>query len=260
MSLVTVNYLQHPLVSLLLPFIYFTLTSRATASNYWAPLKDYCMMYRLPVSGSTGQWWDGNAGSCRCRQIPVSHPPVVQTGALSLLTRRLSCLTRAIRPSCCFFTLVCNCIFFFAPPFLFMLFIICQTPLCALWDGPCGYVQESELKSKLQWRFLCVKAGCVVLTKSVWRYCKGSVTCQISSRFSYQCRLAFHSKYCTLIPRFILQKLMWMPLTYAWKGSFWWSVKEMETFIWSMFHRRESFSRGYGCFLLFIRPTGVRLH
>lgn len=117
MSLVTVNYLQHPLVSPLLPFIYFTLTSRATVSNYWAPLKDYCMMYRLPVSGSTGQWWDGNAGSCRCRQIPVSHPPVGQTGALSLLTRRLSCLTRAIGPSCCFFTLVSNCIFFFCSPF-----------------------------------------------------------------------------------------------------------------------------------------------
>lgn len=63
-----------------------------------------------------------NVVCCRCRQIPVSPPPAAQTGALSLQTRQLSCSTKAIRPSCCFFTLVHTLCFHF----LFITYQMCK--------------------------------------------------------------------------------------------------------------------------------------
>lgn len=123
-----------------------------------------------------------------------------------------------------------------------LLFTISQVSACVLWDG-LHYMAASQIsqsKNLLRWL-----AGRFVKAKSVW----DTVKVQSHVRFQFMCfpstqfDLSQSLLYVdTKIPFF--QKLMWMPLMYAWMGSFWWSVKEMETFIWSMFHTRKSFSPG----------------
>lgn len=151
----------------------------------------------------------------------------------------------------------------YVPPFIFTLFYCVSTDylsdvsLC-MWLHPNQEVQSFVKRWLMSTALLCIKTACVVQTKSVWY----TVNFKSHARFHHVfpfCSLAFHSNYCTLIPQLIFQKLMWMPLMYAWKDSFWWSVKEMETFIWSMFHTRESFSPRYECCLIFLRPPSVGL-
>lgn len=183
------------------------------------------------------QWLYGNAGSCRWKQIPVSPPPVVQTGALSLLTRQSSCLTRAIRPSCCFFTLVYNSFNVNSSS----IYRQSGVSLCPLrWLTLYGCIPNQSVKE-----FVKMTCWPFCQSKISLRYCEGSVTCQISVHvFPINTVWPFAVTAVCWYQDSFFQKLMWMPLMYAWMGSFWWSVKEMETFIWSMFHTRKSFSPG----------------